>query len=78
MLAGVIAFFTALPAIVELISRIGTLLGRLVAYSNQNDLNKWIAHLEDATDQLEKAKSDEEKFNAGKNFVSIIRGMGPK
>ena len=40
MAAGIVAFFTALPAIVELLSRLGLALNRLLEYSKKKQFRR--------------------------------------
>lgn len=77
MIAGIITLIQALPALIELLNRLGLLVDRMVKYSNQNNLNGWIDSLEKAVDKLEQAKSSEEKLGAAQDLVGIIRGLGP-
>lgn len=76
MIAGIIAFFNAIPAIVELISRMGNLFDSLLKYAEQNNLNGWIDNVEKQIDALKNAKTQEDKLAAAQNLVSTIRGLG--
>ncbi len=77
MATGIIAFFTALPAIISLISRLGDVFQSLLQYANQNNLNGWIDSLEKQIDALKNAKTSEEKLTAAEGLVSIVRNLGP-
>ncbi len=78
MMAGITALFTALPALIALLSRLGLLIERLIAYTHQNNLNAWITDLEKTIDDLEKSKTAEEKLNVAKKLADLIRGIGPQ
>ncbi len=78
MMAGITALFTALPALIALLSRLGLLLERFIAYTHQNNLNAWITDLEKTVDDLEKSKTAEEKLNVAKKLADLIRGIGPQ
>jgi hypothetical protein len=77
-IAGIVAFFNALPALLELINRLGLVLERLTRQAEQNNLNAWITKLEVTIDQLESAKTTEEKLSAAKGLVDVIHGLGPR
>ena len=76
MAAGIVAFFTALPAIITLISRLGYAFDSLLQLAKQNNLNAWIDSLEGHIDQLKKAQTQDEKLAAAQNLVGCIRGLG--
>ncbi len=76
MMPGILAFISALPMLLSLISRLGTVLDSLATYAKENDLNRWIDDLEKSTDLLTRAKTSEEKLAAAQALVKTIRNMG--
>lgn len=78
MSAGIIAFFTALPAMVTLISRLGNIMADLMNYAHQNNINAWVDDLEQKVNALKNAKTQDEKFTAAQGLVDVVRNTGPK
>lgn len=76
MIQGIISLFNTLPALVALLSRLGDVLGRFQKWADQNKLNAWIDQLEKNIDQLEGAKTPEDKLNAAKGLADSIRNLG--
>jgi hypothetical protein len=68
MLSGIVSFLSALPTLLSLISRIGEWLA-------QESTKKWIAELHDATGKLEKAKTTEDRTDAARSLVRLIRTL---
>lgn len=66
MLASVLAFFQALPQLIQLVTRVG-------AWVKRQETQKWLADLEHTMEKVEGAKTVEEKQNAARDLVRIIR-----
>lgn len=66
--AGIIAFLTALPKIIDLMNRLGNLI---IA----NNMNAWITDLESTVNTLEAAKTSEEKLDAAKKLADLIHNI---
>jgi hypothetical protein len=73
---GLIAFFSSLPAIIELLGRIGILFQKLLEASQKNNINDWIDNVEKGIDDLSNAKTDNEKYDAAKKLLDSIRNLG--
>lgn len=73
---GIIAFFNALPAFIQLLSQLGSVIQRLMQVAETNNINKWIADLEKSIDAIENAKNPEEKLNGAKGLVDVIHRLG--
>lgn len=67
-MTGLVAFFRALPQIVSLLSRIGSFI-------ESKRESAWLTDLEDALGKAEKAQSTEERINAARSLVSVIRKL---
>lgn len=76
MIPGILAFFQALPAFLQLISQLGNVMDKLLKAAEKNSLNQWLDNLEKEINGLEKAKSPEEKLAAATALGRIIRGIG--
>lgn len=68
MLAGILGFLSALPKILDLISRLGKLI-------QDARTQEWINELEDAIHATEKASSPNDFKDAAKSLVNVIRGL---
>lgn len=69
----IIAILEALPALMQTIPKVVSLIERYLNWANANDLNKWIDALEAGIDQLETAQTPEEKSAAARALVDSIR-----
>ena len=67
-MSGLIGLLQAIPQIVSLISR-------LVDWFNQESTKRWLAELDEATGKLEKSKTTEERTNAARDLVRLIRAL---
>jgi hypothetical protein len=70
---GIMAFFTALPQLLAMLDRIGSLTERLLKYTQEKNLEKWISELEGNIDALEKAKTPEEILASASALAGSIR-----
>lgn len=68
-LSAVLGFFEALPKIIGLCER-------LVGVMKDKQVQAWMSDLENTIDKTEKAKTIEEKRDAAKSIVNIIRRIG--
>lgn len=69
MIAGILAFLTALPKILDLMNRLGI-------WMTQNNVQKWMSDLEVQIDALESAKTAEDKLKAASGVLDSMRGLG--
>lgn len=69
------AFLASLPYLFQLLVKVMTLVERLIAWSQQNKLNDWLNDVEKTIDQLEQAKTPEQKRSAAKGMVDLIRTL---
>lgn len=74
-MTGLLAILQALPEMFKLLNYLGTVVDRFMKWSHDNNLEKWISDLEASVDQLEKAKTPEEKLGAAHSIVSNIRNL---
>lgn len=75
MITGIFALFAALPELLKLLNTLGLLAERILAWSKQHEIEKWISDLETTVDGLEKAKTSQEKLVAAKSLVDLIKGV---
>ncbi len=75
-LAALPAFIAALPALCNLGVQMMTVLQKIVAWAEKNDLNKWLSDVEKAVDQLDAAKTSDEKLAAAKQLSGVIKSLG--
>lgn len=67
-MSAIAGFFSALPKILDLVSR-------LVSFVQRKDFQQWISELETTINKLEKAKTVEEKTDAARSLVRVIRTL---
>ncbi len=68
-LSAILGFFEALPKIISLCER-------LVAVMKDKQVQAWMSDLEATIEKTEKAKTIEEKRDAAKSIVNIVRRIG--
>lgn len=76
-MAGIIAFFTALPQVVALIGQLGSLLQKLMTAADKNNLRGWMDDLEKRIDNLSAATTETEKYSAVKDLLKSIGNIAP-
>jgi hypothetical protein len=69
------ALITALPILIEQFIRLMALLERFAQWASKNNLNAFLSEVEGAVDQLEKARTPDEKLNAARSIGSLIRKL---
>lgn len=74
-LAALPAFIAALPTLFQVLAKFMSLAEKLVAYAEKNDLLKWMESVEGAIDELEAAKTTEEKLASARRLSGIVRGL---
>lgn len=67
-LAALLAFIKAFPAFVSLVNR-------LIALSQKHGLDVWLSDLEKSIDQLEKAESPHDKYDAGRSILDVLKRL---
>ncbi len=72
-MTSLIAFIRTLPEFLKLLGQLAGLMNRFLDWSKQQGVNKWLSDLEERMDQLEAAKTPEEKLDAAQNLVKSIR-----
>lgn len=65
-----------ISALIQIVNRVIPLIEKLGKYIKEKNVEKWIDNLEKVVDDLEKAQTPEEKQNAAKNLVGLIRTLG--
>lgn len=75
MILSLLALIQALPEFLKLLNRLGDVVERFSAWAKENNLNAWIDDLEATIDQLEKAKTPDEKLDAAHSLVGAIRKL---
>jgi hypothetical protein len=68
LITGLVAFFQALPRILELCSKVGQ-------YLKDREVQRWLTELERSMEAVEKAKTVEEKQNAARALVHTVRSI---
>jgi hypothetical protein len=71
-LAVLPSFLATLPKILELLTQSMMLLQRFATYAQDRNLDVWFSEVENAIDQLEKAKSSEDKKLVARNLVNLV------
>lgn len=69
------AFIASLPYLFQVLLKVMNLIEKFVLWADQKGLNLWLEDLEGTIDQLDKAKTPEEKRTAAKDLASIIRKL---
>jgi len=67
-MSAIAGFFAALPKLLDLVSR-------LIGFVQRAEFQAWVADLESTIDKLEQAKSVEEKQDAARSLVRVIRTL---
>lgn len=67
------SFFQALPYLCQVALKAIQVVERLEKWVKENKIEDRIRDIESATDQLEKAKTPDEKWDSAGKFVDIIR-----
>lgn len=75
MIPGIFALIQALPELFKLLNRLGLVVARLMEAAERQGINRWIDNLEASIDQLEKAKTPNEKLDAAQSLVDSIRKL---
>lgn len=75
-MASLIAFLQALPYLIQLLVQFMGLVARIASWAQTNSLHKWMENLEDTIDQLEKAKTPDEKRDVARKLSDIIKSFG--
>jgi molecular chaperone GrpE (heat shock protein) len=74
-MAGILALLQALPEFLKLMNMLGNAISRLNAYAKENNIQQWILDLEHSIDQLEQAKTPDEKISAAKRLLDSVRNI---
>jgi len=67
-MGAISGFLTALPKILDLVSR-------LIAFVQRKEFQDWISDLESTINKIEQAKTVEEKQDAARSLVRVIRTL---
>lgn len=68
MLGALVTVIQAIPSIISLVSR-------LAAWLREEQTKKWLADAEEAVTKLEGAKTSEDRINAARSVVRLIRSL---
>lgn len=68
MLVGILTFLQCLPQLLALMDRMGKLM-------NDHNISEWMTSLEASIDQLEKAKTSDDKIKAAQSVLTSIRSL---
>lgn len=69
----IIEILEALPAFMQSVPRVLTLIERYLNWAKANDQNKWLDGLEGGMDKLEKAQTAQDKIDAARALDDSIR-----
>lgn len=75
-LAALPAFIQALPYIFQVAVKVMTLVEKFVLWAEKREFNQWLTECEKTIDQLENAKTPEQKREAARSMVDLIRTLG--
>jgi hypothetical protein len=70
-----IALIQALPEFLRLMNLLGGVMEKFVKWTKDTGFEQWILNLEAKVDNLERAQTTDEKLNAARDLVGIIRGI---
>ena len=74
-MAAIIAFLQALPAFIQILGDIASLMNRFIAWNTQNNINGWIDDLESHMTELEGAKDAKTKLDALAKLANSISNI---
>jgi hypothetical protein len=75
VLAALPAFIQALPYIFQVTLKIMTLTEKFIQWSQKQEFNKFLSDCEATIDKLSAAKTPEEKQDAAKSMVDLLRTL---
>lgn len=75
-LAALPAFIQSLPYLFQVALKVMTLLEKLIQWGEKQQLNQWLSDVEKTIDQLESAKTPQEKRAAARSISELIRKLG--
>lgn len=71
--ALIVAIVEALPALMQAVPRILSLIERYLNWTNSKDLNQWLDELEAGVNKLESAETPQDKIDAARTLLDAIR-----
>lgn len=74
-MAALSAFLLALPYIFQLLVGFFSLIGKIGKYAKERNLLNWISEMEASIDQLDVAKTPDEKKQAAGRIGDLIRKL---
>lgn len=75
-LSAIPAFIQSLPYLFQVALKVMTLVEKFISWSQKREFNQFLTDCEATIDKLESAKTPEEKRNAARDLVGIIRKLG--
>jgi len=74
-LAALPAFIQALPYIFQVALKMMTLLEKFILWSEKREFNNWLSECERTIDKLDQAQTPEQKREAARSMVDLIRKL---
>lgn len=74
--AALPAFIQAIPYLLQIAVKMMNVTQQFVSWAQKNELDKWFDNVEVKIDQLDKAKTPDEKRTAAKDLSDIMRSLG--
>jgi hypothetical protein len=68
-------FIASLPYLFQIILKAMTLFERFITWTKTNQIERWINDLEHTIDKLEGAETPEQKRDAARSMVDLIRKL---
>jgi hypothetical protein len=69
------AFIQSLPYLFRVALKVMNLLEKLILWTEKREFNAWLSECEKVIDQLDTAKTPEERRSAARGMVDIIRKL---
>lgn len=76
LLAALPAFIQALPYIFQVMLKVMTLLEKFILWAEKREFNGWLDDVEKTIDKLDGAQTPEQKREAARSMVELIRKLG--
>ena len=75
-LGAIPAFIQSLPYLFQVALKVMTLVEKMIEWSMRQDFNNWLNDVEVTIDKLDAAKTPEQKREAAKSIVDLVRKLG--
>jgi hypothetical protein len=75
LLAALPAFIQSLPYLFQVALKLMVLVEKFITWAERREFNQWLSDCEKTLDQLSSAKTPEEKQDAAKATIDLIRKL---